>query len=248
MLRESILSLFSTGYSFPGGSFLSAVVGPLKTFFTNLFTFVIYLVVMVIILVIGFIIASIIQRFTLKLLDTIGFNNWSDKVGLTSILQKGEVRIPPSQFVSLVFYWFLVTAFLIAGLASIDLEMTNTIVSVFFMFLPRFLSAILVLILGYLFSSFLARATLLAGVNAGLKYSRLLAEAVRLLMLIFIFAMALEQLGLATGIVVAAFSILFGGILLALAIAFGLGGKDVAKKILEGNMAKEEEKDDIQHL
>jgi flagellar motor component MotA len=72
---------------------------------------------------------------------------------------------------------------------------------------------------------------------------------VRLLLIVLILAMALEQLQVAPNIVVAAFSIIFGGIVIALAIAFGVGGIEAARRIIEkGATEKREGKDDIQHL
>jgi flagellar motor component MotA len=86
-------------------------------------------------------------------------------------------------------------------------------------------------------------------VNKGYHFAKLVAEAVRLLLIVLFVAMALEQLEVAPGIVVSAFSIIFGGIVLALAIAFGVGGIDAAKKIIEKETVKTEKGDeDIEHI
>ena len=82
-----------------------------------------------------------------------------------------------------------------------------------------------------------------------MQLSGLFAKGVKVLIFVFAFAMALEQLGIGRNIVVVAFTILFSGIVFALALAFGLGGKDIAKKYLEKRVkGKEEKEDDIQHL
>ncbi len=78
-----------------------------------------------------------------------------------------------------------------------------------------------------------AQATLVAAVNTRIEGAGLLARGVRLAVTIVAGAMALSQLGLAIEIVVATFSILFGGVVLALALAFGIGGRDLAKQFLE---------------
>jgi hypothetical protein len=94
-----------------------------------------------------------------------------------------------------------------------------------------------------------SRAVLIAAVNSGYRYAKLLAEAVRMLLIVLILAMALEQLQVAPGIVVAAFSIIFGGIVIALAVAFGAGGIDAARKIIEkSSEEKKESGRDIEHL
>ena len=106
-------------------------------------------------------------------------------------------------------------------------------VSQFFHYLPRVFSAVVILAVGYVIAGFISRAVLITAVNSGYHYARLLAEAVRLLLTILILAMVLEELKVAPGIVLAAFSIVFGGIVIALAIAFGVGGIDAAKRMIE---------------
>jgi hypothetical protein len=135
------------------------------------------------------------------------------------------------------------------GLSALKVHAVDNLVSQFFLYLPRVFSSVLILFIGYVAAGFLSRTVLIALVNNGYHYAKLLAEAVRLLMIVLILAMALEQLQVAPNIVVAAFSIIFGGIVIALAIAFGVGGIDAARRIIEkGATAKTEGKDDIQHL
>jgi hypothetical protein len=81
---------------------------------------------------------------------------------------------------------------------------------------------------------------LIAAVNAEWRAARLVAYCVQGLILLFAVSISLEQLGLGRTTIVAAFSILFGGIVLALAIAFGLGGRDLAKEFLEQRVKGEE--------
>jgi flagellar motor component MotA len=109
----------------------------------------------------------------------------------------------------------------------------------------------MILLVGYVLTGFVSRAVLIAAVNSGYHYAKLLAEAIRLLLTVLVLAMVLEQLKVAPGIVLAAFSIIFGGIVLALAISFGVGGIDAAKRVIERETAeksKEEKKDDIEHI
>ena len=84
--------------------------------------------------------------------------------------------------------------------------------------------------------------------NAGIRISGLIGKLVKFTLFMFAATMALEQLGIGRETVIIAFAIIFGGIVFALAIAFGLGGKDMAKNYMEKRLFKEEEKDDIEHL
>jgi len=93
--------------------------------------------------------------------------------------------------------------------------------------------AILILFLGVAIANFLSRAALLAAVNAGYSSARIVSWAIRFAIWILAITMTLEELGLARQTVISAFSIVFGATMLGLAIAFGFGGQDLARKFLE---------------
>jgi hypothetical protein len=116
------------------------------------------------------------------------------------------------------------------------------------LYLPNIFAAALILLFGYLLSNFLGQAALIAGVNAGLRASRLLARFVRLTIFLLSATMALEQLGIGRETILIAFTLVFGGIVLALAIAFGFGGQELARRYLEEKTRGEKEEDNISHL
>jgi hypothetical protein len=117
-----------------------------------------------------------------------------------------------------------------------------------FLYLPNLFVAIIILLIGYLLSNFFGRAALIASVNAGLKASRLIGRFVKLTIFLLAATMALEQLGIGKETIIITFAIVFGGIVLALSIAFGLGGRHMAKEYLEKKVKGEEKKDEISHL
>ena len=103
----------------------------------------------------------------------------------------------------------------------------------FFLFLPRLFVSLLIVFLGMLAASFFARAALLAAVNSDLPSPQLLSDAVKVVIIVLASSMAFEELGLAQRTVLIAFSIVFGALMLGLAIAFGMGGRDLARQFLE---------------
>ena len=133
--------------------------------------------------------------------------------------------------------------FIVSAVDTLQFGPFQGLVEEFFRFVPRFLVALLVLTLGFLVGNFLWRATLLASVNAGLPAARLLSGSLRLLVIAIAVVMALEQLGLATTVVLTAFAITFGALMLGLAIAFGLGGQDAARSLLEQHVKAKEQRD-----
>lgn len=223
-------------------------ISRMNEFIEKMTNFIPDLLVMIVIVAAGLIVAWAVKLAATRIFSVIKFDDWADETGISSALHNAGIRKPPSAFIKLSVYWLIVVTFFMAGFASLGLKVTDTLASLFFMYLPRFFSAVLIITFGYLFAVFVSRAALLAAVNAGIEYSRLIAAAVRLFIIILVFAMALEQLSIAPRIVFAAFSIFFGGISLGLAIAFGYGGRGIAKKLLEYIVKKETEKDDINML
>ena len=119
-------------------------------------------------------------------------------------------------------------------------------ISRLFQFLPEVFVGILILFLGLMTANFLSRAALLAAVNAGYPSPRILSGSIRFVIWILAISMTLEELGVARETVISAFSIIFGALMLGLAIAFGLGGQDLARKSLEkylGDSKKEKDKE-----
>jgi len=111
-------------------------------------------------------------------------------------------------------------------------------------FLPNLSVAFLVMVIGWVLANFLAQAALIGAVNAQVAGAPLIASAVHWLVLVFAGAAALTQLGIAREMVLLAFGIAFGGTVLALALAFGLGGKELAREILESRLRKQDENED----
>ena len=142
-------------------------------------------------------------------------------MGLTSMLRKGDLWSKPSAAVASVFFWLLIVVALLTGMSALHIRVVDGMIAEVLLYLPRIVSAILILIVGYIATGFIARGLLISLVNSGFHFSKQFARAARLLLIMLIIAMALEQLQVAPGVVVAAFSIVFGGIVLALAISFG---------------------------
>ena len=121
----------------------------------------------------------------------------------------------------------------------------------FFLFLPRLFAALVILFFGLLVASFFSRAVLLAAVNANFRSSRLLSISIRIFISIFAFSMVFEVLGVAERTMMIAFGTVFGAVMLGLAIAFGLGGQDLARQFLEERLArgkKEQKQDELSPL
>ena len=135
---------------------------------------------------------------------------------------------------------------MLIGISVLGVAGLQEQISRLFRFLPEVFIAMLILFLGLVIANFLSRAALLASVNAGYRSAKIVSWAIRFVIWILAISMALEELGLARQTVLAAFSIVFGASMLGLAIAFGLGGQNLARQALErhlGESAKEKYKE-----
>jgi hypothetical protein len=231
--------------------FLETMLEPLQELFAQFRAFMPGMLAMLVILVVGILLAKLIEVILVRFITAVKFDSWSDRMGVTTLMRKGDLWGKPSAIVGTVVFWLLTIITLMGGLSALKVAAIDQMVGQFFGYLPRIFSAVIVLVIGYALSGFISRAVLIATANRGFHYAKLLAEAVRFLLAVLIFAMVMEQLQIAPSIVLAAFSIVFGGIVAALAIAFGVGGIDAAKRVIERETAEtraEQQKDEIEHI
>jgi len=151
-----------------------------------------------------------------------------------------------TELLSRFVFWVAWVGFILLGVSVLGIVGLQEYISRFFLFLPRLFVALLILFFGLLAASFFSRAALLAAVNANFRSSRLLSISIRVIISIFALSMVFEVLGVAEQTMLIAFGTAFGAIMLGLAIAFGIGGKDLAREFLEKKLAtgKKPEKED----
>lgn len=209
------------------------------------------LLAMAAILLGGVLVAGAVRLGFRFLLPRLGFDRFAQRLGLTLILQKGGITRPASHAVATLLAWGVLAVFVLLAIGALNLEFAMDLVSRTFSYLPQVLIAMALLTLGALVSAFVRRSVLVAAVNAGLPSARLLAGAVHTALLILFAAMALEHLGVGRQILLVSFTILFGGVVLTLALAFGLGGRHLAREFLERLMRPADSStgdDNLRHL
>ena len=142
----------------------------------------------------------------------------------------------PTSLVARAAFWACVVLGFLIGITAFDAAYAGNsqMATLLFPYLTHSVGAILLLIVGNIVARFLARSVLIGSVNMNLQYARLLSQGVKWLVLVLTAAMILDHLGIGGTIVELAFGILFGGIVLALALAIGLGSKEMVSRSLEG--------------
>jgi Mechanosensitive ion channel, conserved TM helix len=211
----------------------------LGNFFNALALFLPRVLSMIVIIAAGFLVALLLRIVVRRIFGIASFRKYCDSAGLTQMMRKAALP-PPVDFLGQVVFWVVWIVFIVLGVDALGIGALREQISRFFTFLPQIFVAMVVLFIGLLVANFFSRATLLAAANANYPSARLLSTVVRLLIIIFFVTMALEQIGLGRHVVLIAFSIAFGAVMLGTAIAFGLGGRDVARRILEKQFLQDE--------
>jgi hypothetical protein len=143
-------------------------------------------------------------------------------------------RNTPTVLTGRIVFWAFVAIGVLVGVSAFEAESAEPAVSAYmFTYLPHIVGAALLFFVGNILARFLSRSVLITSVNLNLHYARLLATGAKWLVLILTTAMALDHLNIGGKIVDLAFGILFGGIVLALALAVGLGSRDLVSRSLE---------------
>jgi small-conductance mechanosensitive channel len=201
--------------------------------------------VMLIIIVLGLVVALVFKYLLRAVLGLTKLDRVSEEAGASRILRIAHL---PSMTILLSrsIFWVTWLGFILIGFSVLGVAGLQGQISRLLQFLPEVFIAILILFLGVMVANFLSRTALLAAVNAGYPAPRLLSWSIRFVIWILAISMTLEELGVAKETVISAFSIIFGALMLGLAIAFGLGGQDLARKALErylGDAKKEKDKE-----
>jgi Mechanosensitive ion channel, conserved TM helix len=152
--------------------------------------------------------------------------------GASAIAEWSPTYTPSSLITRVVFWGTVVVGFLV-GLEAFGAASNTQISGRLLAYLPNIIGAAVILILGNVIARFLSRSVLIGAVNMNLHYARLLSQGVKWLVLVLTAAMVLDHLSIGAAIVDLAFGILFGGIVLALALAVGLGSRDLVSRSLE---------------
>jgi hypothetical protein len=189
---------------------------------------------------VGLAAAWIGARVIRRLAQAVAFDRRAETWGIVAALHRAGVRRPPSQVLGLIVFWSVLVLFLPVAIDALAIPGTGRLTEFVFSWVPRVLGAALILLVGWLVANFLGEGALIAAVNARVPEARLLARAIRWGVLLFASATAITHLGIGKEMVLVAFGITFGGLIFALSLAFGLGGRGLARQILEQHIRNRE--------
>jgi hypothetical protein len=212
---------------------LDVFLTSLNQFWVQLVNFVPKLLAVVVILFFGWIIAKIVRTAVKRLLELIQFDKFAQKSGLEAFMNSGSVNVTLSGIISQVMYWLVIIMFVITGANTLGLNEVANLLHDLAAYLPRIILAILVMIFGTLLARFINRLVFAWLHSIKFESALVVSTSVEYGIQILALFVALEQLGIGVQLIHSLFVIVFGAIFLALALAFGLGGREWAARVIE---------------
>jgi hypothetical protein len=203
-------------------------VTSLQTFWGQIALFLPKFLAVLVLLGTGWLLARLLRAVVKRGLDALGFARMAEKSGLEALLRQGGVKVSLAGLIAGVVFWLVLLVVTVSAANSLGLDAVAGLVNRVALFLPNIVVAILVLVFGTLFARFLNRLlfTWLNGIKAPAALA--ISTGTEYAVQVFALFIALEQLEIGTRMLTTAFAIVFGGLVLALALAFGLGGRDWA--------------------
>ncbi len=214
----------------------SVILDPWRAFVLQLAEFLPKILGAFIILVIGWLIAKVTQLGVTRFLKLMRVDFISEKAGVDEFLLHGGLKQTAVDVLGMLVYWVLMLIVILIALNSMGLQTASELLNKIILYIPNVIVAVVVFIVGLFFAKFLQASVSTYFSNAGVKNAQSLGTIAQYAVIIFVVSMSLEQLSIGKELVISAFQIAFGAVCLALALAFGLGGKDWASNILSKHL------------
>ena len=192
------------------------------------------------ILLLSVALAWILRTALRRSLTKLDFDRCVVRWGLSELADWAPSR-SPTLLLAGVAYWSIILLGVLTGVGTLSATLSSQLTLGMLAVLRVIATSLIVLLVGIVIARFLARGVLITAVNMQIQSARLLSLGAKWLVLVFAGAMALEHLEIGHGMVRLAFGILFGGIVLALALAVGLGSKDMVTRSGERQTSRSEE-------
>jgi hypothetical protein len=212
---------------------IHTTVESLKIFWEQLLQFLPQLIIGIFLMVVGWALAKLLRKAMVKVLRLIRLDVVAEKAGIEDILLKGGAQYSSVNIVANLIYWFIMFGLTLAILHSLGLDAAKELFNRFLLYIPNVIAALLVLIFGTLLAKLVRGTSFTYLTNIRISGAEFISTITYWIIILLIVSIALQQLSLGGQILISAFEIAFGGMCLALALAFGLAGKEWATQILE---------------
>ena len=203
------------------------VFQPLQDAISLVLSYIPQIIGAIIILIVGYIIGKVLQALITRILESVGFENWMERGGVKQFFDRAGTRQTPSSVLGMIVFWFIFIIAITMAANALGIQQISSFLNQLIAYIPSIFVALLILFLATLLANFVS------GIVRGATNSEVLASIAQYVIIIYAVFAALTQLGIAVQLTANTFLILLGAVGLALAIAFGIGGREVARDIVE---------------
>ena len=191
------------------------------------------LLVAIIIVIVGWLLAKAVRFAVTKTLRAVNFNVLTERSGMDGFLRQGGIASDTSAIFGMLAYWLVILAALIIAFNSMGLTYITDLIGRVIWFVPNVFVALLVLAFGAYLARFIGDAVVAYCRNIKLQDAEFLGKVAQYAILVFVVLIALDQLKIGGDIIRQSFLVLLWGAVFAVALAFGIGGRDWAAERIE---------------
>jgi hypothetical protein len=212
---------------------IDMLLEPLRVFLRQLGDLLPRLLLAVLILIIGWLIAKAVRFAIVKGLRAVNFHVVTERAGLDGFLKNGGIESDTTDILGALVYWLVILGALVIGFNTLGLSYVTDLLGRIILFVPKVMVALLILAFGAYFARFIGNAITAYCRNVHIQDADLLGRLAQYAIVTFVVLIALDQVNIGGDIVRQSFLIVLAGLVFALALAFGIGGKDWAAELLE---------------
>ena len=206
---------------------------PVRAFLAQVGVFLPRVLLAVVVVIAGWLVAKLARLAVVKGLRAVNFHVVTERAGIENFLRQGGLETDTTGIFGALVYWLVILAALIVAFNGLGLTYITDLLGRVVLFVPKVFVALLVVAFGAYFARFVADAVRTYCRNIDLPDAEFLARLSQYAIIAFVVLIALDQMHIGGDIVRETFLILLAGVVFALALAFGLGGKDWAAERLE---------------
>ena len=212
---------------------IEVMLEPLRVFLAHVADFLPRLALALVVLIAGWLIAKAVRFAIARGLRKVNFHVVTERAGIDGFLHDGGIRMDATDILALLVYWIVILTALLIGFNLLGLTYITDLLQRVLLFVPKVLVALLILAFGAYFAKFVGNSICAYFRNIHMQDADLLGNLARYAILTFVVLIALDQVNIGGEIVRQTFLIVLAGIVFALALAFGLGGREWAAELLE---------------
>ncbi|MDO8332536.1 MAG: mechanosensitive ion channel [Pseudomonas sp.] len=215
------------------------LVGAMAAVWSKVAVFIPNLIVAMVLVLLGFVLAKLLDTLLSKVLAKIGLDRLMAGTGLTKLLARVGIQVPVSTLIGKIIYWFVLLVFLVSAVDQLGLERVSATLDVLALYVPKVFGAALILLAGVLAAQLLSGLVRGAAEGVGLEYANGLARIAQWLIIIISLSVAIGQLEVKTELLNNVIAIVLISVGSAVALALGLGSRQIAGQILAGIYVRE---------